>query len=123
MAQNHKRQNVIRMATMNTKKTTTPQSNHSTDSDAKSDVHVDEYILFGKHGYNKVSKLRDTLQGELFKAYQICSNQYVVIKKTNKSLFREGVAVEDGMRLCVSENIIKEALILQHLTMKNRCMG
>eukprot|EP01083_Nonionella_stella_P146151 459261_1 len=107
---------------MNTK-TTTLKWNHSTHSEAKSDTWVDEVLLFGKHGYNKVTKLRDTLQGELFKANQICSNRYVVIKKTNKSLFKERVAVEDGMRLCVSENIIKEALILQHLTMNNHCIG
>eukprot|EP01083_Nonionella_stella_P256016 877972_1 len=88
----------------------------------------DEDNVFRQHGYIKINKLCDTLQGTLFKALpmrQVPGHQprYVAIKKTNKLLLKERIAIEDDVNLCVSENIIKEALILRYLTVQNTPIG
>eukprot|EP01084_Bolivina_argentea_P090888 163691_1 len=77
--------------------------------------------IFIAHGYIKMNKICDTLQGELYKASVINKNsnkpQYVAIKKTSKLLFNERIAIRDEITFCVSENILKEAVLLKHLTM------
>eukprot|EP01084_Bolivina_argentea_P303180 523374_1 len=82
----------------------------------------DENITIYKHGYDIIDRLGNSLQGELFKAEVITNNKnvnigsHVMIKKTEKILFTEQIAVQDGVTFCVSENIVKEAIILKHLT-------
>ena len=90
---------------------------------------MDEDALFNQNGYKKLYKLCDTLQGELYKA-EIINNKYdlhkhhVVIKKTDKTLLQQRITIsDDGFNFCVSENIIKEALILQILTIHNCPIG
>eukprot|EP01084_Bolivina_argentea_P082965 150207_1 len=82
-----------------------------------------ENTIFQQNGYRKIKKICDTSQGELIKAYQFSNNQYVAIKKTNRLLFNECISIQDETTFCVSENIIKEALILQYLTVDNKCVG
>eukprot|EP01084_Bolivina_argentea_P312939 541832_1 len=86
---------------------------------------VDEDCTLAEHGYTKVHKLSNTLQGDLWKAEDINTGKYVAIKRTEKSLLKQGIAIdpEDNMSICVSENIIKEAIILKHLTVDNHCIG
>eukprot|EP01084_Bolivina_argentea_P270124 459259_1 len=82
------------------------------------------YFFYG-HGYAKVCKMSDTLQGELFKALILnesdgTNNQkFVAIKKTEKRLFQERIAVENNISFLVSEDIVKEACILRYLTVDN----
>mmetsp|Transcript_16730 Transcript_16730/g.26563 ORF Transcript_16730/g.26563 Transcript_16730/m.26563 type:complete len:640 (-) Transcript_16730:392-2311(-) len=99
---------------------------------------VDEELIFAKHGYKKIRKVCDTLQGELMEAEivkhsksfqkdqarrKLCENaniQRVAIKKVDKCLFKQRIAKIDGMVYCVEEDVVKEALILHHLTVDNR---
>ena len=104
---------------------------------------VDEDLTLEQHGYTRIRKICDTLQGELIEA-EVKSDENnsakkrtissdhkenvngpkqierVAIKRTRKELFREKIAEYDGMTFCVEENIVKEALILHHLTIDNR---
>eukprot|EP00484_Ammonia_sp_Unknown_P002370 CAMPEP_0197074308 /NCGR_PEP_ID=MMETSP1384-20130603/211042_1 /TAXON_ID=29189 /ORGANISM="Ammonia sp." /LENGTH=662 /DNA_ID=CAMNT_0042513149 /DNA_START=201 /DNA_END=2190 /DNA_ORIENTATION=+ len=99
---------------------------------------VDEELIFAKHGYKKIRKVCDTLQGELMEAEivkhsksfqkdqarrKLCENaniQRVAIKKVDKCLFKQRIAKIDGMVYCVEEDVVKEALVLHHLTVDNR---
>ena len=95
----------------------------------------DEQLMLAKHGYQTIHKVCDTLQGELFKAKVIkltmanlkrtAINAHVAIKKVCKLLTAEKTAEdkEDGTLLCVEENIMKEAVILKHLTVDNHMLG
>ena len=47
----------------------------------------------------------------------------VVIKKTYKALHNERETIMDGMNIVVDENIVKEAIILHHLTVDNKPAG
>eukprot|EP01084_Bolivina_argentea_P211073 359103_1 len=78
---------------------------------------------FAANGYRVIHKMRDTLQGQLYKAQSLSTEQYVVIKKTDKSLSNQQVAVQDDMNFCVSENIIKEGLIQKYLSADNSSIG
>lgn len=96
-----------------------------------------EDIIFAQNGYKKVDIISDTLQGQLFKAQRLNNNiaieqksptpssqpEYVAIKRTDKSLFDKNIAIQDEINFVVSENIIKESMILKYLTMDNKCIG
>eukprot|EP01084_Bolivina_argentea_P241853 405872_1 len=79
--------------------------------------------LLQKYGYIKINKISNSLQGEVFKALNLKNNKYVAIKRTNKLLYSDSIAIQDDTTFCVSENIIKESLILHHLTVSNKCIG
>eukprot|EP00483_Globobulimina_turgida_P006511 UN06521 len=79
--------------------------------------------ILKQNGYRKLSTICNTLQDELYKAKDMKSKQLVAIKRTNKLLFASGIAHEEETTFCVSENIIREALILQYLTIHNKCIG
>eukprot|EP01083_Nonionella_stella_P181127 647810_1 len=84
----------------------------------------DESLLFHTHGYKKVHKLSDTLQGDLYKARDINKgDSFVAIKRTNRDLFEQRIAIEDDTNFCVSENILKEASILKMITVDNAPIG
>eukprot|EP01083_Nonionella_stella_P249998 863853_1 len=93
--------------------------------------HMSEDHLFKNKGYTKIKKICDTLQGELYKSIKLDllginpdhKLNYVAIKKTSKYLHHERIAIEDGTNFCVSDNIIKEALIMKHLTVDNQPIG
>eukprot|EP01084_Bolivina_argentea_P078440 142328_1 len=85
---------------------------------------IDEDITLADHSYTKVHKLCDTLQGDLWKAQDMKTNEYVTIKRTDKQLFQQQISIDDdNMQFCVSENIIKESNILKRLTVDNHCIG
>ena len=99
---------------------------------------MDEESIFYNNGYQKISKICDTLQGAMYKAIKLekevlnvnynnkfqSKQSYVAIKQTNKSLFSEKIAIEDDdTTFCVSEDIIKEAMILKYLTVDNTPIG
>jgi len=92
----------------------------------------DDDLLFAKNGYKKLSKICDSLQGQLFRARlttQTATNQmlpvgrHVAIKKIDKALRKDKIAEKDDMTYCVEEDIKKEAAILQHLTVDNTPTG
>ena len=75
--------------------------------------------IFTKHGYKIVHKMCDTMQGEMFKAKHAEYHRHsctVAIKKVDRSLCANRTALEDGFQICVNEDVIKEAVILKHLT-------
>jgi len=79
-----------------------------------------------EHGYKIVAKITDTLQGELFEGVIVDSakrertgNSRVAIKKVSKMLCRCGLAKEGNDVILVEEDVIKEAVILKHLTKDN----
>eukprot|EP01084_Bolivina_argentea_P167089 290061_1 len=89
---------------------------------------MDEKSLLAKYGYIKDKILHKTLQGEIFKAKSINNehnqHRFVTIKKTSKHLHKKRESVDDnGFKYIVDENIIKEALILRHLTIENKPIG
>ena len=88
-------------------------------------------VLFAEHGYTKIGKICDTLQGELIKAKTNfcsidCKYEYVAIKKICKKLTRDKIAYDHDqdsntdIQFCVQEDIQKEAAILKHLTLDNQ---
>ena len=94
----------------------------------------DEDIMFAQNGYKRLHKLCDTLQGKLYKAEvtKITDGNngsqgigsHVCIKKCDKQICDDQIAKkDDGMTFCVEENILKEAIILRHLTVDNRATG
>eukprot|EP01083_Nonionella_stella_P148811 471739_1 len=79
---------------------------------------------FAIHGYKKLNTICDTLQGTLYKAQNISSGENVAIKKVDKSLSNQQIAIdEDGNTCCVAEDIVKEAQILKYLTVDNTSIG
>merc|ERR1712228_775615 len=75
------------------------------------------------HGYSVVHKICDTLQGELYKCKvekdclpKAPFGSFVAIKKTDKALFDDKIAVKDDMTYIVDEDIVREANILRYLT-------
>eukprot|EP01083_Nonionella_stella_P076797 209431_1 len=78
------------------------------------------------NGYKFIRKICDTQQGELLEASDLNafkSSAMVVIKKVEKALFEQGITKKDpfGMTYCISKNILKESVILNHLTVNNQC--
>eukprot|EP01084_Bolivina_argentea_P211071 359101_1 len=84
---------------------------------------INEDTVFHTHGYQKINKICDTLQGELYKSITLDKQKYVCIKKTPKYLCNEQIAYENGTYFCVSKNICKEASVLKYLTVDNQCIG
>jgi serine/threonine protein kinase len=93
----------------------------------------EEQELLLQYGYRKTKVITKTLQGNIFIAEQIYSDlqlnkkdsnkskanlkaKKVVIKKTSKALHKEHVTVQNGKKFGIYENILKECIILKHLT-------
>ena len=95
----------------------------------KSDHDIDEFgdKELTSRGYQVISKICDTLQGELLRAqtikYSKQSYANVAIKKCDKSLFKQRITIRNEITYCVSENIVKEAMILNLLTVENKVSG
>eukprot|EP01083_Nonionella_stella_P027019 74302_1 len=71
----------------------------------------DEEMFLRQKGYEKVRKICDTLQGDLFEGRFVHSaKKKVAIKRIFKSLHQQGIAKmdEEGMRICVEENIVTD---------------
>ena len=100
-------------------------ANVQTDYSLGDDVH---FSL--ENGYRILEKAGDTLQGELFKGEVlketdiVTRGTYVAIKRTHKTLFEQKMVFEDedGMNEFVEEDIVKEAMILNHLTVNNQAI-
>jgi len=89
-----------------------------------------ETELLGRFGYLKHKTITKTLQGNIFVAKVDASSssqtkdgkkknkkeKQVVIKKTSKQLHSEHVTVQNGKKFGIYENILKECIILKHLT-------
>lgn len=88
----------------------------------------EDLFLFNK-GYEIISQTTECLQGYIYKGQHIKTGETVCIKKISKELKQQNIAEinyddDDGkVTFCVSEDIIKEADILKHLTVDNRPMG
>eukprot|EP01084_Bolivina_argentea_P051060 93927_1 len=85
---------------------------------------MDEDLLFAKNGYKYLGKLSDILQGESLKAEvtksslpSINRGTFVAIKKTDKCLIQKGITIQDDMTYLIDKNAVKEAIILQQLTL------
>eukprot|EP01084_Bolivina_argentea_P292906 503689_1 len=83
----------------------------------------DEDVVLQRHGYKRITKISETLQGELFKASDLHQNRYVAIKRTDKRLFRQQIAVQDDISFVVAENIVQEAFLLRYLTVDHTPIG
>jgi len=88
----------------------------------KSDTALERAVL-GRFGYTKLKVITATLQGHIFvakknskKSKSKDKEKCVVIKKTLKSLHSEHVTVQNGRKFGIYENILKECIILKHLT-------
>jgi len=79
-----------------------------------------EAQCLSENGYVFWKKLCDSLQGELFEARPLDGSPAVVIKKIDKRLHRKRISEQNGMNIVVEENIIKETILLHHLTVENR---
>jgi len=75
-----------------------------------------ECTLLGKFGYSKHKVITKTLQGNIFIAKSKKKGRDIVIKKTSKLLHSEHVTVQNGKKFGIYENILKECIILKHLT-------
>ena len=86
---------------------------------------VEEDIFLQKQGYKKITKISDTLQGDIFEYEQINDNnkRRVAVKRTDKSLHQQRISIQDDFRFIIDQNIIKETLILKHLTFDNAPIG
>ena len=89
---------------------------------------VEDDLVLIKHGYEMVRVICNTLQGELIEAAvtklvdnPLHPNPHVAIKKIDKMPHINKLAEVDGMTFCVETDIVKEAMILKHLTVYNRC--
>jgi len=89
----------------------------------------EETTMLADNGYERIEKIRDCLQGEVIKAklvkYHVHHGigSHVAIKKIRKKLSWSRTALQDEFTHCVSEDIIKEAVILKHLTVDNSPTG
>jgi len=82
-----------------------------------------------KHGYKKIGTIcEESLQGQVFEAAKNEINpktgklkkKRVAIKKVIKELYAESISIEDDMSFVVEEDILKESVILNVLTIANR---
>eukprot|EP01084_Bolivina_argentea_P057245 104620_1 len=86
----------------------------------------DENICLAQHGYKQIDTICLTLQGELITAEttNLCEKAecgiIVAIKQIDKDYHSQNIAIQDGISVCVEENICKEAKILKHLTLNNK---
>eukprot|EP01084_Bolivina_argentea_P027981 52037_1 len=85
-------------------------------------VQTEQDITLARNGYKQIDHICETLQGQLIKAEVINSlssaplNSHVVIKKTDKELFQQHIAIRGDTNYCIEENCVKEAFILEKLT-------
>lgn len=114
-------------------------SNYDTDSDSDSDFsitelftkisEIDEDLILLQNGYKRIRKICNTSQGELIEAEAVdvkVQNQIVqrvAIKKISKEHHKQRISEQDGVTYCVQKNVIKEAQILEHLTVHNQCIS
>lgn len=90
----------------------------------KQSVEQQQQCVYAKNGYKKLGKISRCLQGDMYKALNQTNGEYVAIKRASKELLDDNIAFDDdGMTFCVSENLVKEAAILQYLTVRNRPLG
>eukprot|EP00484_Ammonia_sp_Unknown_P017081 CAMPEP_0197024596 /NCGR_PEP_ID=MMETSP1384-20130603/5111_1 /TAXON_ID=29189 /ORGANISM="Ammonia sp." /LENGTH=477 /DNA_ID=CAMNT_0042453005 /DNA_START=74 /DNA_END=1507 /DNA_ORIENTATION=+ len=75
------------------------------------------------HGYQRVEKMRDILQGVMMKAKVVnsqCENaeigDAVCIKKVSKKLANSNIAIRDDLTFVVQQDIEKESRILRHIS-------
>lgn len=111
------------------KEVTTSESDVNDEDDddiVRSEEEIEQELL-GRFGYTKVKTITKTLQGNIFvaKVENVSSQgkdgkkrkeKQVVIKKTSKQLHSEHVTVQNGKKFGIYENILKECIILKHLT-------
>ena len=79
-------------------------------------------------GYKIIKKRAKTLQGNIFEAELISESDKknktkICIKQTNKKLCKNHESIQDELTVIVDENIVKEALILEYLTVINQPKG
>ena len=82
----------------------------------------DQDWTWENNGYSVVHKICDTLQGELYKCRvekdslpSAPCGSFVAIKKTDKAMFDQKIAIKDEMTYLVDEDIVKEANVLKYL--------
>jgi len=111
-----------------------PISTDSAECTAEDEEENREVALLGRFGYRKRKVITKTLQGNIFVADLDSKrredkdssaplhksggrkDRVVVIKKTSKKLHSEHVTVQNGRKFGIYENILKECIILKHLT-------
>ena len=97
-----------------------------------------EDIFLRQRGYQKIRKISDTLQGDIWECQiisgdngqkeqaqkpHIQTSNRIAIKRTDKYLFREKITIQEDINFIVDENILKESVILKHLTYDNQPIG
>ena len=92
-----------------------------------SETENEEELIFAEKGYRRITDddlISVTLQGHLFESELITLSpkgvrvsQPVMMKRIDKELSRQKVAVQDNISFCVEEDVVKEAIILRHLTL------
>jgi len=104
----------------------TVEHNNVSDISPFDDAHFNE-----QNGYLILEKAADTIQGELYKA-RLCkpspnapTGSLVAIKRTHKTLFEQKMVFEDedGLNEFVEEDVMKEAMLLNHLTVNHQAAG
>eukprot|EP01084_Bolivina_argentea_P234822 395311_1 len=88
-----------------------------TNNKAKYEEKIHHFLY--KSGFVAISKITDTLQGNIWKASTKYSNQNVVIKVTNKDLHFKSICISNNAKVC--ENIIMEKRILKRLSKDKKC--
>ena len=94
----------------------------------------DDDSTLALNGFRKIKKLQKSLQGHIYlgetilarntlRVQQRSRGRLVIIKQTNKFLHNERECMQNGCRIVVDEDIVKEANILQHLTVKHSVPG
>eukprot|EP01083_Nonionella_stella_P035864 97813_1 len=108
-----------------------PSSNSPSISEQSQNIGKDNDNILKQNGYTNIHTLCASQQGELFEAAVLdhepsnpkSRDQKLVIKKVSKSLHTQHIAcpqADDEMTYCIPNNVLKEALILILLTVKNR---
>ena len=87
--------------------------------ETKLDSELGEILVMKQKGYKLLHKMRNTLQGAMYKAQRIKDGLICAIKATSKVLHGSRTSEQDGMSIIVEENILLEAIILHHLTVAN----
>lgn len=93
----------------------------------------DEDIVVSSHGYKIDCEIARTLQGTLFKAHVTSPTpqnstygpvgSQVTIKRVEKAVYAEKEANVDGFTFLTEQDLLKEAILLKHLTQHNRPTG
>lgn len=107
------------------------QESEDETSDLLRDTSFDaDAALLEQQGYRLLHKLADSVQGQVFLAESLRASEgeaavRVAIKRVNKTLCEQKMTFEDedGMNEFVDEDVLKEAFILEHLTVRNKATG